>query len=403
MANAKGTDALFYNPAGLARDGRHSLDLSMTAYNLRLQTIKDGLTVQFPDGESRTDLSATEVLPTPTSLVFSRNISPRIGFAYGVYVVESGDIRLDARQRREAFVIDNTFGAFDIDTGMNVQELRQTYLIGGGLGYQLSPRVRLGGGLFAVYDRQISNVQIFSGARPTTQQESAFILAADSADIKVLGLAPSISMQWDPEEHVSLGIIVRPPPFSVYTWGDRSPLVSAPGNAGGQVFETDLEVIKSWSVQPLEPLSAEMMISFYSSGYALGATFEIVPPIESTGTLAIDTGFQWNFRMGGRFAISEAWSFGLGVYSDRAVDISELTGTQSDFDYYGVTTGFTVEKKIADHISFNSTFGVVYALGSGTVEGVIIDALGGLDGVTARPQEASFHEITINLASGLAW
>jgi hypothetical protein len=400
IARVRGTDALFYNPAGLAGQTRSRLDLSMTAVNLRLQSVGDGLRVELPDGVASADLTATEVQPIPSALVFGRRVSETVGVAYGIFVSQSLDNRLDARIERDQVAIP-TGGAADVRAGLNSQELSKTYLIGGGVGWQVLPNLRLGSALFVFFDRATTSLQVFSSVDPGAGDPS-FFLSSESADVKTLGLAPTVSVQWEATPDLDFGAIVRVPAFSVYGWGDRSPL-AASVTSEGQTFSADREPIDEWGVDPLTPLAVELMGAWTVGSTELGATLELVAPIEGEGVRPVDTNFQWNLRLGFLYHLNESLSVGAGLYTDRDVEREDQGDVSLGVDYYGITGGLSLRRALgaAEELLFSSTLAFGYAAGVGTIPGVTLDPINDLGAVTSTPIDVLFHELTLNLASGL--
>ncbi len=400
-ARSRGTEALFYNPAGLGGQVTNRLDLSLTALNVRFENVGDGLVVQFPDGEESTDVSASEFLPTPSALVFARRASEQLGWAFGVYVTNNSDRRFDSRISRDGIDVPDLDEPVDSRSGVTSQDQEKTYLIGGGVGWEFHPRLRLGGGLFLFYNRTVSSFQLFSTAATESGDSEAFFLAAESSDVKVVGLAPTVSLQWQPIDPLYVAAILRPPAFSIFTWGERAPLASSPGQ-GDQLLTSEREEISDFTFEPLTPLSGELMVVFENPTYALGATFELVAPINDEGILLIDTTFQWNLRVGGQYTFSDALSAGIGFYTDRGIDRDLPTQPASGLDYYGTTAGLTLHREFGDktRVGFNTTLSVGYAAGVGDVDAIVISGLGGLDDISTRPQRVLFHEFTLNFASG---
>lgn len=400
IARARGTDALYYNPAGLAGQTNSRLDLSMTAVNVRFQSVGDGLQVIFPDGTESVDLSATEVQPVPTALVFGRRLTDDLGFAYGIFVNQSLDNRLDGRIERDG-VADPTRGSVDVRAGINAQELSKTYFIGGGLGWQVVPRLRLGTALFVFFDRATTGLQLFSSVG-LGENDADFFLIAQSADIKTLGIAPTLALQWEAADGLDFGAILRFPTLSVYSWGDRSPLSAATGSEG-DVISAERERIDEWNVSPLTPLAVELMVAWTVDATELGATLELVSPLESDGALQIDTEFEWNLRLGFRHHLSDTFSVGAGLYTDRDVEREGDDDLALGVDYYGVTGGVKMRRVLgaAGEVVFSTALAFGYAAGVGTVNGFVLDPLNAQGVISTSDIDVLFHELTLSLASGL--
>jgi len=389
IARARDTDALFYNPAGLARTSSSSLNLSLTAFTLRFASIDAGFVVDAGSQRFTEDLTISEILPTPSALVYARPINPRWGYGFGIFVVQSSDSRLAAQV--EEFGLTGPDGSFDLEAGLNQSGSSKTYNIGGGLGWKASDKLRLGGSLFVVYDRRVAFGQLFV----STGRGQPRVINA-SQDVKNAGMQGSFSLQWDASPAWSFGLIAKSPVLSIFTWGDIESLASLPDTD----LVTDVETISEFNVQIVESASLELMGLVELDEWRVGATIEVSPPIDQGGLLPRTVDALVNYRLGAQHVWSEHTTLGFGFFTDLAPDdeIDDILG--QDVDYFAWTVGFETARPLNARktIFFTTALGLSYAVGFGDVGAARIDQEGNFE-ILGR--DSTFHEFGLNLASGV--
>jgi len=77
----------------------------------------------------------------------------------------------------------------------------------------------------------------------------SFFFGGEAAQTGAALLAPSIAVQWEASPGLDFGAAVRLPAFSIYGWGDRSPL-AASVTVGGEAFSAERTSISEWDVSP---------------------------------------------------------------------------------------------------------------------------------------------------------
>jgi hypothetical protein len=400
IARARGTDALFYNPAGLVRTSSSSINLSLSAFTLRTASIERGFVVEAGERVFSEDLSLSEFLPTPSALVYARKLSPRWGYGFGIFVVQSSDTRLSARVNETNLVVDGLSDPVGLASGLDQNGSSTTYNIGGGLAWQASPRLRLGASLFAVYDRTVAFAQVFSSL--ATEGARASYLLNASEDIKNAGFQGALSLQWEVMPTWTLSLLARGPVVSLYTWGDIESVVAAPDEQG-QLFASDVDEISEFNVQIVESAAVELMTVFDLGPWRLGGTIEVSPPIEQGGLLPRSIDAIINFRVGAQHRWTERTKLGFGFFTDLAPSdrLDQVLGQR--VDYYAWTVGFETARALnpSRTILFTTAFGITYAVGFGEVGAASLDGFGEVTSVTVVPRSATFHEAALNLASGI--
>lgn len=400
---AEGTDALFYNPAGLASQFNTGLNLSMTAFTLRASPLNDGFIVDYPDGAQASEVPISEFLPVPSALVFARNLGERLGYGLGIFVVETRDVRFASRQDRTGVPLPESMETLQTTSGLDGQRVRKTYNIGGGLGWQATSKLRLGWSLYAVYDRRVEATQYFSAAtvESDTPVQTNFT-ASESSDIKSLALVAGFGLQYRVSEQWSFGLLFKSPTFSLYSWGDEGETISNPGE-NGQVLLAERESISEFNVQVVDPTSLELMGHVRLGKWEIGATFEIVPAIEQGGIIPLSADFLWNLRVGAQVDLNETLRFGFGFQTDRSPNRNVEGPLDTAIDYYGLTSGIRYARYLNERktVSFTTAVSLSYMLGLGEIAAFTLDPLATALDVGFTPVDATFHEVAVNLASGI--
>ena len=399
-ADIRASDALYYNPAGLGGLTSASVDLSLTGFVFRSVSVEDGFGALFPGRERRADLGFVEILPNPSALVFVRQLDERLSFAFGVFVVDASDNRFDARVREEALVLDGE--TFEGVAGFSGQLLSTAYDIGGGIGWQLRPGLRMGAGLFAIYDRSVSTTYEFTSLT-TADGFSDTVLFASSEDLRATGLRGTWGLQWVPSPGLTVGVQVRSPTVGLYEWGEVLPLSSQPVEAGGQDLVAEAEAVSDFGAFLLETGAAEAMLAWRRGAWTLGATVEVGLPAERPDGSSNDAFV--NGRVGVTVELDEGWVLGAGAFTDVAPVRTLERPLDERVDFFGLTTGalWTTYLDEAQRVALTTTLGLGYHLGVGKTGALVIDAVD-LDLVqSTRPASTTRHELLLNVGSGIRY
>ncbi|HEU4539349.1 MAG TPA: hypothetical protein VFS00_34760, partial [Polyangiaceae bacterium] len=67
-ATTRDSGAIWYNPAGLGGVKRGQIDLSASAFGLRMRQVPKAFTLSYPSGPRSSDVSATSIVSAPIAL-----------------------------------------------------------------------------------------------------------------------------------------------------------------------------------------------------------------------------------------------------------------------------------------------------------------------------------------------
>mgnify|MGYP002381664649 CR=1 FL=1 len=76
--------AIWYQPAGLGGIKRGSIDLSGSAFGVRIRSVPNALVTTFPSGTRSVTLDSTDIFSAPHALGFVRHISDTVSIGAGL-------------------------------------------------------------------------------------------------------------------------------------------------------------------------------------------------------------------------------------------------------------------------------------------------------------------------------
>lgn len=392
--------ALWYNPAGLAQ-ARYldTLDVSASAYGLRSYRMP-GL-LRGTDGSSA-DANFTEVLSIPSAVSYVRPVGKRrITAALGLFTPQSNDYTLRASLA--------TTGEVETRWQIGLAARQAQYYAGGGLGFELSPRVLLGVSVLGAYQSAAGSVQAAGSAEDGAGGVYGFALESSLEQGTVLGLNASLGLLVRVTDRLSVGLSLRSPGMTVY----RSVRVSGASGAtsldesGAPLvdFAPQDQKIQEADVSMYAPFRARLGVAY---ALAPGAYVSLDGDVQSAlrnSKLDIDRVLTWNLRLGARLPIHEHYAFGAGVFTDRGPERPADNGT-GPIHFYGFSMGvqYWSARQLAptepqQRLTFSTTFGVRYAHGTGKFEGLLFDTETG--DVSYPAVGVKVDEIALQLGSAL--
>ena len=153
VALTRDAGSVWYNPAGLGGLSRSSIDLSASAYVLRLQRLPGALETRLTSGSHEEDLGSTEMLSVPSAVVATRRLSDDVTLALGIFSPVQ-DLFVTRTTLRTEDSVATEAGPLGFLYSQRIQLSSQAarYCVGPSVGWQVGPRLRLGLSIFAVYD-----------------------------------------------------------------------------------------------------------------------------------------------------------------------------------------------------------------------------------------------------------
>ncbi|QQR91574.1 MAG: hypothetical protein IPJ88_07590 [Myxococcales bacterium] len=391
--------ALWYNPAGIAEAKQHQVDVSGSVYTLRNYSI--GSVLQTVQGQNK-GASIAEVISVPSALTYVRKISENVNLAFGLFVPSANDFSLRAVLQQDQ---SGASGQGLISVGLT----SAAYFGGAGLGWKLSDKLRIGAGLYMSYRSENGSVHFGLGVK-----NDAIDLAISTSSLlsnQYMGLEAGVGVQWDFARRWTLGLSVRSPGM-LFLQSLRDTRLTAGGVIVGSDAVTQFEPEETNSFEfasgIVSPTRIRMGLAYQIDGGWLSVDGDIQHGLKND-ELSINNRFVWNLRAGGKLALSEHFSFGLGVFTDRSSDPEVREFADSKIDFYGLATAIQYRNKYAlaeeedsSDMTFSTTIGLRYAYGSGDFGSFVFDpsTFGtGADDPLSEKSNFTVHELGIHLGS----
>jgi hypothetical protein len=405
---ANGTGAVWYNPAGLGVGSRNKLELSASVFMLQIRPIPDMLQVTWSGGELKEPIQGTRVYIVPTSLVWVRQIR---GFTIGlgVFVTQQDLFRFDGAIKRGP-------GAPGLDLDMAGQLSGESlrYHLGASFGRKVTPRLRIGGSVFIVYEKNTEFRKLFGDATveggPYTSTFLQRLVDAESSRLSVELVA---GLQWELANCI-VGAVVRSPRFTFWESAatDNSTSVVSHGDGVPTVTITKVthDPIGAYGTGPTMPPRFVLGLARRTVRSELAFEVEARPPLFNA---ALADRWVVNGRAGFMFAVGQKNTLGFGVFTDRSGQATPQAFPAYRVDYYGVTAGWKRDSTVKLHgtersrnIVFSTTAALRYALGVGESTTIRFDyshaaADGLVDRVDDQRVNVLFHEISLYLGTAL--
>ncbi|NUO52529.1 MAG: hypothetical protein HOV80_27090 [Polyangiaceae bacterium] len=414
MALVRGGGAAWSNPAGLHTSENNQFDLTVSAFVLRVRDFSRVFRAELPSGTYFPEAEEVTIQPIPSALVYERRLTKDVTAALAILVTAADTMDLTGDlQRTETF--SNTPEPVELSARADISSQSQTYRIGPGVSWEISPRVRLGLSTFLVY----SSFRDSSVLRLVAKSSAGTAEALGSSRRRISGFGGQMALgaQWELGGGVIAGTTLRTPVVGFGQTGslssETSVLSSAGSFPGEQVATTLRPDVPITAGLLSEPAQLVAGLAFKQPTWWLGAEVEVTPPLVRP-ELAIDEGPEANVRVGGRIWIADAYSLGLGAFTDRDASRSTFRTGEAVVDYYGGATGFEWRSRYSVNdgeetrpLVFSTTVALRYALGIGDLESLVFSPSAATLDEFRRVRPAServyFHALTVQLGSSLAF
>src|SRR5262249_34457148 len=311
VATSGDTAAIWYNPAGLAHNQRGRLEVSGTAFSLRVRRIPGGLALDLPSRRAEESIESTQISVTPTAITLARAFSPRLSVGIGLFVSEQ-DISNFGGSGRES----------DAGTSLDVAgALRGTvirYQAGPALGWRATPRLRLGVSLLGVYEERHEFRKLFANAQMTGgAYQTTFLERLVDSEVTRFGLELVAGLQLDAGPW-QLGLSARAPRLIVRE-------EAATANSTSLISKGIGAPTRAESAVDHAPIGAEGTGATHPPRLVAGAArrlraCEVSAEIELRPSGVGDSAQNWvvNARAGLLWLRGDATLLGIGLFSDRS-------------------------------------------------------------------------------------
>jgi hypothetical protein len=380
--------ALWYNPAGIARVSNNRLDVSGSVFMLRAHHV--GAFLVAP-GEGSAPATISEIVSIPAAATYVRRLGARVHFAAGVFVPSHSDYTLRATYETRA-------GSQWVNTETVLSD--DTHA-GAGIGFEVTPTLRLGVSLFGVYRSSSGSSQLLGGTLSTGMSDT-FAMTSSLHAYRSVSFEAGLGVQWSPLPSLHVGVSVRSPGLQVYEGADVTEVVATGTSAGVARFTPNLTSEGSFGADIVTPVKVRAGVAWVGERASVSIDADVAPGL--TPDLADPRAFNWNVRVGGRYRLREQFAIGYGFFTDRSPYRDASVVGERRLDFYGGTVGVEFGNSLsvvdgpAPRLSFATTIGLRYAYGSGEVDGMQVNAA---NAITLTPAAVTVHEVGVNLGSTL--
>jgi hypothetical protein len=336
-ATVTDSTALWYNPGAIGRTRWAQFGVTGTLVQARMTSTKF---FGMPDGDDASDM---ELATVPSTLGHEIPLPGNWAFGYGIFSSQAQDRVLTKDS------IDAESAAFD----------RHTYNFGAGLGAPLASTLRVGIGVFAVYEN--TGISTTSGLSPDVTWHGG--------RREGLSSFASLGLHWAPTPNWNLGLSLNSP---------RMLLASTVALEGRELDA---------GFSPSAPLRVRGGIAHDFGRLVLSLDGDVQPALKNDDAL-VDRRLLPNARIGADYELDEQTHLGLGLFTDLGPE----KNSDQRMDFFGVSGGIETATRYkldpnepAESIELSAYIGFRYAVGIGEIAGA----------------DATTHEIGINLGSGL--
>ncbi|MFZ5891494.1 MAG: OmpP1/FadL family transporter [Myxococcota bacterium] len=365
VASVSDGSAAFNNPAGLANAERSSIDVSASAYSIRVYRAPKFLSV---DNGPTKDASVSEFLAIPTEFAYLRRLSEGISLGLGYFVPRSSDFVL-----RENLQAPEVGGVSNF--GLNLRQSRTDYLFIAALGWRVARVVRLGFGASGALENQVDAAALF-GAVTRGMAARKSLQSDEFSTTWAFGMELSLGAQIEVTPQLTLGVALRSPRLRVWQSVDGRSNTSAGSLEPGS--EPGLATASS-NVNPDGHALAFVRAGRYIGGLALRlgagmfhADVDMQPGLRDVAA-GVDRRFTLNGRVGYSYEVSPHFSLGAGLFSDRATERKGFSLVGARGDFYGGTLGIELNNlhhlapgEPARSLQLSTVFALRYARSDGT-------------------------------------
>jgi hypothetical protein len=402
--------ALYYNPAGLQLVDRNTVDLSISAYTLRLYRIPEALV--SPSGASA-DADVTELIIIPAAVSYVRTTKSGLRFGFGVFATALADY-----DQRTGLTFPDLTTQLEWEWLIQLSNEISVYHAIGGVGWSTrSRRLHVGTTLDLSYVGFSQSSQVGGGLIADQETGQAVLAASASSRISLtgLGLRLGLGILWEPTDAISVGAAFQTASYLVY----QSVSTQAVETAGVSVPPDSVIVLDTFDVSA----SDFDFDQFEPYRWRLGFAYDFGKVLLSLdGDVQLDqrvSSETWDATFNGRAGVlvdlSELLSLGLGGFTDRST-LREDPAIFGDatVDFYGFTAGVKLNKtrllapsEKTPSITFESTISLRYSIGIGEFGGAeVIDDITAIDPdepelVQVNLVDLRIHEIGLYVGGGV--
>ena len=412
VANVYTGASLWYNPAGIARSDKPSLELAGMTMNMQIVR-NPGLLTIATDPPGKSEGSGFNFTVIPQALTFTIVLRENLKLGIGLF---------NSSVRRE-FITEQTTSPVGTTPAVNSFTGRNSkvdlFHVSSGLAGQFGKRQKvLFGGAF---DIVIANARVDDSY--TVFYDGGVAGQVSSGDVTTqtgFGFQLKAGIQWVPIPKVRIGLSIASPSY-LFALLERSATHYNQAPPAGTVDPNNPQLAEGsesrggrggwWGVDP--------------GNLRFGVAY-----VGSWGWVEGDLVYNWrlredelglnfrgfiNGRVGAAFRVSKSIKLGLGAFTDfsQVDQLARLPLATQDIDFFGVHLGVLYsthevhpDKQSAEEeegVGLSIAVGLRYAFGRGDTLGLLIPAQYDPSNIINNPVPTKVHEISITFAVKVAF
>lgn len=437
LASVKDAGAAWYNPAGLAFVQQSSVEISAKAFLVRMYSLDSLSSVQLPDGRRGEPVAHREIVAVPTALIFARRLNPRMTAALslflrgGEFVRTSDDLWGGRSYTAQGSTAEK---GYLYRESFSVIQRSSTYHAGLSIGGELLPNLRIGFSAFGIFETSdvaadLSTEYAEAGAGMQLADAPRNVLGnSTKRSLTTFGAEIVGGLQWSPGRGWDLGLTFRTPSWLLGAWDsvDATYLSSRALASGGGAVRYTSHTSRAYA-EMVQHVRIGLGVAKHLRRGWIALEGYLTPPLQNP-SWEIDRTLVWNVRIGGRVDISEKFSIGGGLFTDRRGGKQPKSFAEWHPDFYGAVLGGEYRKVIllggepgpasapgeasadqaprpvrkARPLTMATVLALRYSLGYGPFGTPDIDPQGNrLNDLPILPTGGYQHEIGIHLGSGV--
>lgn len=392
--------APWYNPSGLAKIDRTSVDLSASAFTLRHYELPDAARTVEATGLRSEDASFTEVVSVPAAFTLMRSLDDGVAGALSVFVPDAEDILTGTSYGSAPGAIPGAAYQWTFSASRRVAR----YFVGPSIGFEIGQGFRLGFSGFLSYESRTRS-RDFHSQLAAVDGTQAVISVDRKTESSLFGTAWVVGWSWDIDERWSLGMAIRTP---VHHAGGQIEDIEAVGVS--RVGAADPEVssrIDDRGLDPsvfdrMEPGRGDFGVAYRVADGILSGQVELRSAATGDGILRRPV---VNGRVGATFRLGESFSLGGGLFTDHSPSAAPRELGETQVDFYGGAIGgqYRTDLEVDDEgkpkgLVLSTTIALRYAYGAGSMGSLTADPRSTPAGAVA---DVTIHEAGLHIGSSV--
>lgn len=405
VASGRDVASSWYNPALLTHNDRLRADVSAAAYGVRWIRAERGLQLRDENERQTGAIRSREFLVVPTAFALGSAVSERVSVGFGFFTPRFAEPTVVVRAGGAAA---DAFAAELRRSG-----IQRRYYAGPIFGLRVHEDLDLGLALYGVYDKAAVSQRVF--VEHSSEAGRSSILADSNDTVRSYGVQAAFGLRGWLSEWVSAGASLRTPTIVMFQRVEGSS-VTVESETDPDGIATTTSDFEGFPIQrrptQISTWSVASGISVGRPRWRMGLDAEASPSHYPTNP-TIGRAAHWNVRLGMRWTLSDRWSVGGGVFTDRNDSRATSFGSVR-INLVGAALGVRLRTPVklddderVTRISFQTTVGARYSVGRGTAGGVE----GSYEGEGISPDrldfassvDATMHLLTVHVGSGLVF